>query len=156
MLTAGAVHRQAELGGLHRDRRPPGHLADDEAGAVADELGIDVLVGVLGPGDGAGVQPGLVGERRRADVRRLRVDGPVEQLGDVVADRREPLDAAVGQARVAQLELQVGDDRRQVGVAGALAEPVERALDVAGAGEHGGHRVGDGAAGVVVAVDADR
>ena len=30
------VHLEAELGGLHRDRRPPGHLADDEAGAVAD------------------------------------------------------------------------------------------------------------------------
>ena len=84
-----AVHRQAELGRLHRDRRPPGHLRHDEAGAVADQLGIDVLVGVLGPGDGADVQAGLVGERAGPDVRRLRVDGPVEQLGDVVADARQ-------------------------------------------------------------------
>ena len=44
---------------------------------------------------------------------------------------------------------------REVRVAGALAEPVQRALDVAGAGAHGGHRVGHGAARVVVAVDAD-
>ena len=61
----------------------------------------------------------------------------------------------VGQARHAELQLQVGDHRGEVAVAGALAEPVERALHVAGAGVHRGHRVGDRAAGVVVAVDAD-
>ena len=86
---------------------------------------------------------------------RLRVDGPVEHLGDVVADGGEPLEPAVGEALVAELELQVGDDRREVGVARALAEAVQRALHVTGAGAHRGHRVGDRAAGVVVAVDAD-
>ena len=90
-----AVHRQAELVGLHLDRGPTGHLADDEPRAVADQLRIDVLVGVLGTDDRADVQAGLVGERRRADVRRLRVERPVEHLGDVVADRSEPLDATV-------------------------------------------------------------
>ena len=63
---------------------------------------------------------------------------------------------ALGQAYVVLLELQVGDDRGEVGVAGALAEPVERALHVARPAAHGRHRVGDGAARVVVAVDADR
>ncbi len=65
LVDGRTVHRQAELGGLHLDRGPAGHLADDEARAVADQLGIDVLVGILGAGDGADVQPGLVGERRR-------------------------------------------------------------------------------------------
>ena len=51
--------------------------------------------------------------------------------------------------------MQVRDDGGEVAVAGALAQAVQGALHVAGAGQHGGHRVGDGAAGVVVAVDAD-
>ena len=120
------------------------------------DSGVDVLVGVLGAGDRAHVQTGLVGERRRPDVRRLRVDRPVERLGDAVRHHGEPLHASLRQAHVVLLELQVGDDRREVGVAGALTEPVQRALDVAGAAPHRRHRVGDGAARVVVAVDADR
>ena len=99
LVDGGAVHRQPELLGLHLDRRPAGHLADDEARAVADELRVDVLVGVLGPDDRADVQAGLVGERRGADVRRLRVERPVEHLGDVVADGGQPLEPALGQAR---------------------------------------------------------
>ena len=134
----------------------PGHLADDEPGAIADQLGIDVLVGVLGPGDGARVQPRLVGERRRTDVRRLWVDRSVEQLGDVVADGGQSIEATLRKALVAELELEVGDDRRQVGVSGALAEPVQRPLDLTRAGQHGGHRVGHRASGVVVAVDSER
>ena len=42
------------------------------------------------------VQPGLVRERRVADVRRLRVERHVHELGDVVRDRREPLEAVGG------------------------------------------------------------
>ena len=60
-----------------------------------------------------------------------------------------------GRQSVAELELEVADDRRQVGVAGALADAGQRPLDVARSPGDGGHRVGDGAAGVVVAVDAD-
>ncbi len=149
------VERQAELLRLDLDRRPPGHLAHDEAGAVADQLRVDVLVGVLGPLDRTDVQAGLVGERRGADVRRLRVERPVEHLGDVVADRGEPLDAPLRQALQPDLELQVGDHRGEVAVAGPFAEPVQRALHLASAGAHRGHRVGHRAAGVVMAVDAD-
>ena len=61
----------------------------------------------------------------------------------------------VGQHLPAELDLEVGHDREQVGVAGALAVAVHGALHVGGAGVHGGQRVGDRAAGVVVAVDAD-
>ncbi len=86
---------------------------------------------------------------------RLRIDRPVERFGDVVAHGRQPLDAPVGQARVAELELQVGDHGGEVRVPGAFTEPVERPLDVAGSRGDRGHRVGDRAAGVVVAVDAD-
>ena len=53
-----------------------------------------------------------------------------------------------------ELELQVGHDRDQVGVAAALAVAVDRPLHVGGARGHAGQRVGHAAAGVVVAVDA--
>ena len=58
-------------------------------------------------------------------------------------------------AVVAQLQLEVGQDRGEVGVAAALAVAVHRALHQAGAALHGRQRVGDAAAGVVVGVDAD-
>ncbi len=155
LVDLGAVEFDADLFGLHLDRRPARHLRHHEPGPVADQFGIDVFVGVLGPHDRRHVQAGLVRERRRSDVRSLRVDGAVEGLRDVVTDRGQTLDAAVGQTGVAELELQVRDDRGEVGVAGALAQPVERALHVARAGLDGGHRVGDRAARVVVAVDPD-
>ena len=94
-------------------------------------------------------------ERRGADVGSLRIDGPVEGLGDVMAHRRQPFDPTFRKALVAELELQVRDHGREVRVAGPLAEAVERALHVSGAGFDRRHRVGHGAPGVVVAVDAD-
>ena len=56
----------------------------------------------------------------------------------------------------AELELEIGDDHRQVGVAAALAVAVDRALHVARAGAHRGQGVGHAAARVVVRVDAER
>ena len=152
----GPVHLEAELLGLHRDRGAARHLRDEEPRAVAHGLRRDVLVGVLGAGDRRYVQSRLVREGRRPDVRRLRVHRPVEHLGDVVADGGEPLEAPLGEAAHAEFQLEVGDHRREVGVAGALAEAVERALHVAGAREHRRHRVGHRATRVVVAVDADQ
>ncbi len=86
---------------------------------------------------------------------RLWVDRPIERFGHMVADRSETVDAAVGQAGVAELELQVRDHRGEVGVAGALAQTVEGALHVAGTSLDRRHRVGHSTAGVVVAVDPD-
>jgi hypothetical protein len=52
------------------------------------------------------------------------------------------------------LELEVGDDGEQVGIAGALAVTVDRSLHMGRrTGIDGRHRVGDRAPGVVVAVD---
>ena len=60
----GRVELQAELVRLHLQGGLAGQLAHHEAGAVADGVGRDVLVGVGPAGDGADVQAGLVGERR--------------------------------------------------------------------------------------------
>ncbi len=101
------------------------------------------------------MQAGLVGERARADVGLAAVGRHVGHLADGVGQAHgvaQPLrrdDLATG------LQLQVADDGEQVGVAGALAVAVDRALHVRGTDVEGGHRVGHRAAGVVVAVDAE-
>ncbi len=53
------------------------------------------------------------------------------------------------------LQPQGRDQRTQIGVAAALAEPVQRALDLARAGAHRGQRIGHRLLGVVMGVDAD-
>ena len=49
-------------------------------------------------------RPALWANADGADVGRLRVQGPVDQLGDVVADAGQPLQAAFGQRGESQLQ----------------------------------------------------
>ena len=94
-------------------------------------------------------------ECRRSDVGRLRVRRDVDELGDVVCHRREPLHA-VGRDRLdPHLQREVRDHRGEVAVAGALADAVDRALHLASARPHCRERIGDRASGVVVCVDRD-
>ena len=53
------------------------------------------------------------------------------------------------------LQPQRRDQRTEIGVAAALAEPVQRALDLPRAGAHRGQRIGDRLLGIVMGVDAD-
>ena len=62
---------------------------------------------------------------------------------------------SAGMVRTLQLEREVGDGGRQVGVAGPLAVAVDAPLDLGGPGLDGGQRVGHRAPGVVVEVDAE-
>ena len=71
-----------------------------------------------------------------------------------VSPARSPPPA--GTSDVRRLEREVGQDADHVGVAGPLAVAVDRRLDVADPGGHGGHRVRDRELGVVVGVDAPR
>ena len=86
------VHLEAELGGLQLEGRAPGELAHHDAGPVADGVGRHVLIGVRTADEGTRVQARLVGERRRADIGPLRVEGEVDELGDVAGHRGEPLE----------------------------------------------------------------
>lgn len=63
----------------------------------------------------------------------------------------QPLLAHAG---TAHLQLEIGDDGEQVGIAHAFAEPVHRALHLSCAGTHSGKRVRHSAARIVVAVNA--
>ena len=112
-----AVELEPELVRLHGQRRPAGHFRDDDPGPVADQVGLDVLVEVGAARHRTGVQAALVREDRVADVGLLRVRRDVDQLGDVVRHRRQPLQAVGRDGADVELERQVGDGRRQVRVA---------------------------------------
>lgn len=93
-------------------------------------------------------------EGRDADVRLVRGGRQVDDLGDGVRDAGHLGEGALREDAPPVLDLQRGDDREEVGVADALAVAVRGALDVRGARVDGGQGVGDGAAGVVLGVDA--
>ena len=145
---------EAELAALELDARPAGHLRDEHPHVVAHGGRVDVLVQVGVDADGARVQAGLVGERAGPDVGLARVRRHVGDLADRVRDPGRLGQPARGQHLPAALELEVGQDGDQVGVARPLAVAVERALHLHGAGLDRGQRAGHRAAGVVVAVDA--
>ena len=151
----GPVEGKAQLLGLELQRGLPGQLGHHETGAVAHRVGRDVLVGVGPADDGAHVQARLVGERRRADVRLLGVEGHVDQLGHVVGHGREALHAVGRDGGDAHLQGQVGDDSREVAVARPLAIAVDRALHVGCATAHARQSVGHAAPCVVMGVHAD-
>ena len=103
------------------------------------------------------VQPALVGEGVPADVGLRR--GPARGCRSRrrgARSRSACRSRSGGDAVVAELELQRGQDRDQVRVAGPLAVAVDRPLHERRPGADGGDRVGDPALGVVVGVDADR
>ncbi len=103
--------------------------------------------------DRARVQPGLVRERARTDIRAVAVRGQVGDLVDGVRDPHQLAQFPGGQHRTPELGLQPGDHAEQVGVAAPLAVAVCRPLDVSDPGLDRDEGVRDRAGGVVVAVD---
>ena len=104
--------------------------------------------------------PALVANALSPDIRRVPVGRAVEHLVERVRGVRQRLELVVRDAdveffRELRLELERRNDRDEIGVAAALAEPVQRALDLACAGAHRGERIRDRLLGVVVGVDAD-
>ena len=103
---------------------------------------------------------GLGGERALADIGRVAVRGAVEQFVERVRDAGEARQRLVRHADlelvgIFRLELQRRDDGDEIGVAAALAEPVERALNLPRAGAHRGKRIRHRLLGIVMGVDAD-
>ena len=73
----------------------------------------------------------------------------------MIADLRETLEMTFRQTLVAEFELQVWNNSRQVCVASALAQTVERALNMSCTTLHGGKRIGHCTARVIVTMNAD-
>ena len=88
--------------------------------------------------DGVNVHAALVGKGGRADKGLAGHEVHVGKLIDVAAQLGEPAGGVGQQAVVVGLEQQVGGDGDQIDVATALADAVDRALNVADAGVDGG------------------
>ena len=119
-----------------------------------------MLVGARVLGYGGGVDAALMRERRFANIGRVPVGLAVQKLVELAGKRgqrgeRFRGDAGFEAARIVLLQDQGWDDRGEVRVAAALAEPVQRALDLPGARADGRQRVGDRVLRIVMGVDAD-
>jgi hypothetical protein len=114
-----------------------------------------VLEGAGVGGDPGGVHAGLVGEGVAADVGAVGVRRHVAELVEVVRGRGQAGQLLLTDHIEAHLQLQGRQDRGEVGVAAALAIAVDAALHEPGPGLDSRQRVGHGALGVVVGVDAE-
>ena len=143
---------------VHARPRLHGALArqlGDEHAPVRAHLGrVEVLERARVHVHAGHVHAALVGEGVGAHVGLVRVRRDVAELVHQVRGLGERAQPLAADRLVAQLELQGGQDRHEVGVPAALPVAVDRALDHARAGLDGHERVGHAAAGVVVGVDA--
>ena len=103
-----------------------------------------------------GVHAGLVGEGVVPHVGHGVGQVQVGDGGHLPGAVRQQLQPLLGDAGDAQLQLQVGDHRRQVGVAAALPKAQERPLDLGRPGHDPHDAVGHGHAAVVVKVHPHR
>src|SRR5581483_10219247 len=133
-----------------------GQVRDEHALAVADELGIDVLIGLAVLENARDVHAALVRERAVAHVRLMLVGAQIRQLVEEMRRVAQLLELLVLDAVLAHLELEIGNDRAEIQVAATLADAVDRPLHLARAHLDRRERIGDRELAVVVAVDAER
>ena len=143
---------EAHAFGFDEHVRLAGHVGDGDDALVADEFGIDVLVGAGQLLHGVHMQSTFVREGSEADVGRTDV---MRHVGELVHEVGEFAQAGEIEAEVdAHLDLQGGHDGDEVAVSDAFAVAVDRALHLAGTGAHGGQRIRHADAAVIVRVDA--
>ena len=128
---------------------------------IADTFGLDMFVGLRILEQCRGVDAGLGGEGRAADIRALVMRRAVEKLieGPRQAgqtDKLVPVDRDLEARRIGFLQTERRNDGDEVGIAAALADAIERALDLARARFDRGEGICDRLAGVVMRVDAER
>ena len=90
----------------------------------------------------------------------MTVGGAIKEIVERVRDAGDVAERAIGNAdveflRKLRLEFQRRDDGDEIGIAAALTQPVERALNLPRAGAQGRERVRHRLLGVVVSMDAD-
>ena len=122
--------------------------------APADGLGVHDLEVLAQLDDAVLVDAGLMAEGVEADDGLVGLDVHAGVVGDHAGERDEVLgvDAALDIEEVGA-GLDAHDDLFEGSVAGALADAVDGALDLAGAGGGGGEAVGGAEAEIVVAVN---
>ncbi len=147
---------QAVFAGLVQDVAPSRQVRDEDSFLIPHQGRIDMLVAVLVAHDGRNVDAALVGESTASDIRLPMIVRQVGQLADVARRLGELAELLVGDAINAHLDLQIGDDGAQVGIADALTVAVHRSLDMDSAGPHRSQRVGHAQAAVVVGMHSQR
>ncbi len=121
---------------------------------VTHLLGLLMLVGVVTSSQGRSVEPGLVSKRRGPDVRAMRVEADVDDLGDVVRDRCQH--RQVTRDRLSpHFELKVGYQSRQIGVSGPLSVSVDTSLDLSDPNLRRQNRRSNGGTHIVVVMNAE-
>ena len=140
------------------ERVAAGVLAEHErVGLEPDGRRVHDLVGRALLEHAVLVDAGLVGERVAADDRLVRLHRVAGEARDQAARARDlaRVDAGVQPADVGGARVQQHHDLLERRVARALADPVDRALDLPRARLQAGERVRDREAEVVVAVDGE-
>ena len=140
-----------------RPRRPDSLPIESVRPAEPDGLRGHDLVGQRVLEEAVLVDAGLVRERVRPDDRLVGLDREAREVAHEARGRGDLLGLDAGR-EVRELpgpRPEGHDDLLEAGVAGALAEAVDRDLDLAGAGLDRGERVRRREAQVVVAVDGD-
>ena len=153
-------HGDADAVELGEDVGAAALIGDKQSPPVAHCLRRHVLIGARVLLHGRDMDAAFVGEGRLADIGCAAVRRAIEQLIENargVGERLELLRRHPGleALRIVSLQQQCRDDGGEIGVAATLAEPVQRALDLAGAGAHRGERIGHAIVGVVMHMDAD-
>ena len=105
------------------------------------------------------MQPGLMRKGRGANIgcgpQRDTVEHIIQHPADPgQAGQCRRGDPGLEAAGIGLFQQQGRDQRGQVGIAATLAQPVQRALDLARPRIHGSQRIGHGIAGIVMAVNA--
>ncbi len=149
------VEVRARLLGARLHRALAGKLGDQHAPVGPHLVRLHVLEGARVAVHAGHVHPALVGEGVEAHVGLVGVRRDVADLVDEVRGLGEAAEQLGRHHVEPELELEVREDRDQVGVAAALAVAVHRALHQARALLDRHQRVRHAAAGVVVGVDPD-
>ena len=158
---AGVIFVKAHPNPLkfREDIRFPGLVRHEQPALVADRLGRDMLIGLRLLHHRRGMDTGLGRESRSANIGRVPVGRAIEQFVERVADlgqRRELFRRHADFKAIREVALQQKrrDQRYEIGVAAPFAKAVQRALNMPRSSEHGGERIGDRIAGVVMRVNA--
>ena len=106
-----------------------------------------MLIGLRILQHGGGMDAGLGDEGALADIRRVPVRRAVKPLVERMRDMSELFKCRLGNPDVEtfgkfRLELERRNDGNKIGVAAALAEPVERALNLACTSPHSSKGIG--------------
>ena len=135
-------------------------VGDHQAAAVADAFGINMLIGIGCLEDCRGMDTGLGGKSRRADIGRLMIGSLIDEFVELVGNPRQfgklaGRHADLETAGIDRLQGQGRYDRRQIGIAAALADTIERSLHLTRARFHRCKGVGHCLAGIVMGVNAE-